>query len=685
MWFYGSQRWWGTKQYFAQLETRYWNKTQGTPFYTPDFDRDETSSDYTNRDTGLRLTWQASSKQKVTFYQSEQHNCLCTLGGSFVAPEAQGLYEFWPNRLSLGTWTYTATNRLLLQAGAAFLPNYIAARRQPGVTRDTIPITELSTGFLYGATAGGLVSTGFAVDEPQNMSQHNERFVLSYVTGSHAVKGGVTTTFGGQQWLTEVNSQGVYYRFNRGVPVQLVQWATPNASKQSNRNIGLFAQDQWTLRGVTLNLGVRFDQITGWVPAQDRPAGIFTPALHIDRVDNVPNFTDLSARLGVAYDIFGNGRTAIKGSIGRYVSNVGVDYTANNNPANAVVLSATRTWTDLNGNFSPDCDLKSFERNGECGPLDNRNFGSVAVNTRYASDVLEGFGNRPYNWQGSLSIQHELRPGMAVSVGYYRTWFGNFFVTDNLAVTPADFDPYCLTAPADARLPGGGGYQICDLGDVKPSKFGLVDNLVTQSSHYGTQKEIYNGVDVTFNGRFGRGGLLQGGFNVGRTAYQCVVVDAPVQFCNNTPPFTKELKVAGAYPLPFWDLQTSATLQNLPAIPLGTISAGGTVAPATWVATNAQIRPVLGRDLAAGTNSVATVNLFPINSEFEDRRLTQLDWRITKRIRLKQARIQAHFDIYNVFNANNIIGEVIRFGPTYRNANQVLGPRLFKLGAQLDF
>jgi hypothetical protein len=350
-----------------------------------------------------------------------------------------------------------------------------------------------------------------------------------------------------------------------------------------------------------------------------------------------------------------------------------------------VVLNATRTWTDLNGNFSPDCDLRNFGANGECGALDNRNFGSVAVNTRYASDVIEGFGNRPYNWQGSVSIQHELRPGMAVNVGYFRTWFGNFTVTDNLAVTPSDFDSYCLTAPTDARLPGGGGYPICDLADVKPAKFGVVDNLVTQSSHFGKQQEIYNGVDVTFSSRFGEGGLLQGGMNVGRTAYQCVVVDAPVQFCNNTPPFTKEVKLSGAYPLPVWGLQVSATLQNLPGIPLGTVSPSGAVTPATWVAGNAQIRPALGRDLAAGANSVATINLFPINTEFEDRRLTQLDMRLTKKIRLKQIRLQANFDIYNLFNANNIIGEVIRFGPTYRNANQILGPRLFKIGAQLDF
>jgi hypothetical protein len=120
-------------------------------------------------------------------------------------------------------------------------------------------------------------------------------------------------------------------------------------------------------------------------------------------------------------------------------------------------------------------------------------------------------GIAPYNWQTSASVQHELRPGLAVNVGYFRTWYGNFQVTDNVLVTPADFDPFCITAPVDARLPNGGGYQICDgLSNVNPSKFGLVENVVTQASHFGNRREVYNGVDATVNWRFGEGGLLQG-------------------------------------------------------------------------------------------------------------------------------------------------------------------------------
>src|SRR5262249_43228205 len=104
---------------------------------------------------------------------------------------------------------------------------------------------------------------------------------------------------------------------------------------------------------------------------------------------------------------------------------------------------------------------------------------------------------------------------------YYRTWYGNFRVTRNAALTPADFTPYCVTAPSDSRLPGGGGNQICGLNDVSPAKFGQVSNLVSQASDYGVQTQVYNGIDITTNARFAHGVRITGGISTGRT-----VVDA---------------------------------------------------------------------------------------------------------------------------------------------------------------
>src|SRR5262249_49344107 len=152
----------------------------------------------------------------------------------------------------------------------------------------------------------------------------------------------------------------------------------------------------------------------------------------------------------------------IKGSVGRYVAGMGVGIASLSHPSQAIVTSANRTWNDRtyaigdprNGNYIPDCDLQNPSANGECGTLDNSRFGQGVGNTRYGDDVLKGWGARPYNWQASASVQHELRPRTALTVGYFRTWYGNIQVTDNLAVGPADYDPFCVTAPADARLPG---------------------------------------------------------------------------------------------------------------------------------------------------------------------------------------------------------------------------------------
>src|SRR5439155_10189666 len=122
------------------------------------------------------------------------------------------------------------------------------------------------------------------------------------------------------------------------------------------------------------------------------------------------------------------------------------------------------------------------------GPSSNINFGKPVSTTRYG-DFTDGFGLRGYNWELSTGVQHELLPRVSVNASYFRRWYGNFRVTDNLAVTGTDFHPYCIPAPVDPRLPGGGGQQLCGLYDVKPAKFGQVDNLVTLAKNYGKQTD----------------------------------------------------------------------------------------------------------------------------------------------------------------------------------------------------
>lgn len=683
LWFFGAVRYLERSQY---QQGNYYNKRHGTLFYEADLDRPAYTNDY-DQDYTIRLTWQAAEKHKVTAAHSQHPSCQCFYGllesatGVLLTPEATGAHHYNPNYLSAATWTYPATNRLLFEAAAQVRKYNNHQKRQPDLSTDIISVRELSTNIQYGARDSSY--------RPQPRQVYRQRVAVSYITGSHAVKTGVDINefrigLPGERFAdpNQIN-QARDYTFRNQVPQSVRIWAVPFGTLDTSRDIALFVQDQWTIRTVTLNLGLRHSDFDSSIPEYHLPAGPFVEARTFPAVKHSPHWKNLNPRLGVAYDLFGTGQTALKVSLGRYARNLD---TAVNNPVSNQATSTTRNWNDSNGNYVPDCDLRNSSANGECGAWSDLTFGRIREsNTRFADDAVTGFNRQPdTSWQSSVSVQHELRPGVGLNVGYFRTWYQGFLATDNLRVTPADYDQFCITAPVDSRLPNS-GQQLCGLYDLKPAVFGLTENLVTQASHYGNQTEVYNGVDVTLNARFREGGQLSGGLSVGRTVINnCFVVDSPQQaregFCEIVPPWAAatQLKFAAVYPLP-WGLQTSAIYQNIPGIPI----------TASYVASNAQVAPSLGRNLgscrgAATCNGTVTIDLIPPNTLFEDR-LQQVDLRLTRISRLKTARVQGSFDVYNLFNASSILNMTTRYGSSWQNVIQIMGGRLFKFSARLDF
>jgi len=679
LWFFVSQRTWDS-QSPSPTPGNYYNKTQGTAVYTPDFDRPFYRRN-PRRSNALRLTLQATAKQKVTIADDLQRNCNCPQLQANAAPEALGYHQYHEN-FADGAWTYTATSRLLFEAAAA---NYTARYNYDPIEGMTfslreVGVTELSTGYRFNSRATATNTDGGYGTITHN--QTNGRFATSYVTGSHAFKTGVYAQIGKRVHQSFMIGDR-NYTVRNGAPTQVTIFASPAVNNNRLINLGLYTQDQWTVQQLTLNLGVRFDYLNAWDPAQSAAAGVFVPARNYPQAKNLPHYTDLSPRLGAAYDLFGNGKTAVKATLGRYVTLVGANLAQLWHPANQQVNSANRTWADTNANFVPDCDLVLPAANGECGPLSTARFGLSTNETRLGADAFTGFGNRGYNWQGSLALQHELRPGLSLNVAYFRTWYGNFMVTDNLAIGPGDFSTYCITAPSSPALPGGSGGEICGLYDIRPEKFGINDNLVTLASNYGKQTEVYNGIDVTTNFRFGRGGLLSGGVGTGRTiTSNCdVLMDNPqARFCRVTLPFAgqTQLKISGAYPLK-WDVEASATYQDLPGIPM----------TASYVVGNAEARASLGRNFgacgaAATCTATSTVELIEPNT-LREPRIRQLDVRVSKRLRIGRYRVQGNFDAYNALNASSILSINTRYGAAWRQPTEILAARTFKLGATFSF
>jgi len=686
LWFYTANRWWGAEEYQAGV---FYNRLQGTVFYEPDPDRPAYARSY-DRSNDVKVTWQAGEKHKYTFGEVNQRNCGCFFGqGPTRSPEATFGHYFVPSHLAQATWSYPATNRLLFEAGAALRIDGDVVDPIEGVSPGDIAVFDSRLGMAYGSlfttnpntTAAPWNNTYGNKGDAGNTSQ---RFKMTHVTGSHSFKTGFEMV---QQRLPEYSSGPLYappvmYQLNNRVPTGLWVLASPNYFNNRLLDMGIFAQDQWTLRRLTLNLGARFDYLSAWAPAFTRPSGYFLPEIAFREAPGLTDFKDVVPRLAAAYDVFGDGRTALKVSLGKYTISTGSSISVATTPGNALSTQAFRAWNDVNGNYVPDCDLRNNAAQGECGPLSSSTFGTQVPTSLYADDAKQGWGNRQYTWMTSVLVQHELRPGIGVTAGYFRTAYGNLTVVDNELVGPRDFGAYCIQAPTDARLPGGGGYQVCDTYDISPAKFGQVRNVVTQASRFGERTNVYNGFDVTLSARFGEGGSLSGGVNTGQTEINnCAAPDVPSQFCRQVEPRRGQtnVKFAGVYPLPWWGLQTSATFLNLP----------GTPQSATLVVPNSAIAPSLGRNLGACgaatvCNATATVTLIEPNSQFEPRQ-TQVDLRISKIIRIGRARLHPRFEVFNLFNASDVQTLIGVFGPRYLHATSILTARLFKFGAQFDF
>jgi hypothetical protein len=231
------------------------------------------------------------------------------------------------------------------------------------VSPTDVSILELSTGFRYNSAVG--VAPNFGYGTPHEADRYGTRAAMSYVTGSHAFKVGLMFEGGFSKIYTE-NNGNVDYQFLRGVPVAIDEYATPYLELgKVKADLGLYAQDQWTLKRLTVNAGLRFEYFNGWVPAQSQPAVEFAPARQFAAVYDVPDWKDLSPRLGASYDLFGNGRTAIKATFGRYVGPHGIDITTLNNP-----LVTTVDYGELHGQQRRDRALPGPEPLGLRNPDD---------------------------------------------------------------------------------------------------------------------------------------------------------------------------------------------------------------------------------------------------------------------------------------------------------------------------
>ena len=663
--------------------------------YEPDFSRPGVDQ-ATAREQSINLTIQATQKDKLKAYWSNSMTNRPrylqgrALGALFVTPEAAVNNQVRTNVYQLN-WVRPHTNRLLFEAGVSHLPFGYDLPHAEDAFLGAPGVMEVAPLRVSRNSSSWLSGTDVYIS-PKNVNYYVGS--MSYVTGSHNLKVGVnfnqqrTSTSGESEFWTRLMT-------NRGNPFRAVFYSGLGQIDTAS-SLGIYAQEQWTLDRLTINAGLRFDRIQTGYPDQERPINEWVTAPFLIDGQNVADWKDFQPRLGLAYDLRGDGKTALKFSASRYGSRDSTDWSQSVNPAGSNRTS-NRSWGDGRGCLDPAVcipgdglvqgDPSNPEPNGELtGANTNLAWGLPRITTFHDPNWAFGWGNRESNWEYSGGIQQELVAGMSLDVAYFRRIWSSRSVVDNRALSSDDFEVGTVSLPSDSRLPGSGG--TLSFYDLKPGSVRVPDDLTVRADDFGGESETWNGVDVTVDARI-EGVLLQGGLSTGRTSrnycdLQGALPEAlptraaggtfgtdtmVLEHCDRSEAWLTQVKLLGSYTFPY-DIQVSATLQNQ----------NGPERAARMTFSESS----LGRPFVLHSGGVE-LNMIEPGTVFGER-FNQLDMRFTKSFNFGGgARLRAMLDLYNVLNANAVMAEDSAFGPSWLAPVVIMPGRLAKFGFQIDF
>ncbi|MGH3119027.1 MAG: carboxypeptidase regulatory-like domain-containing protein [Gaiellales bacterium] len=655
LWFFSSYRYWGADTF---LNNSFFNLDPTGRSYVPDLGR-QSLDDNTLKSGMTRLTLQMSARHKFAAYLDRTSKWRGGEGGPLDAHESTGVRYPRNYYTAQAKYTGTLTNRLLVEGGMAISHwTWSHGERQPYVSETAIPRVDRTLG------------TEWSAPDTAARFRRGPRYVLtswaSYVTGTHRFKSGVSWDFGTQEstsWLGQAGVVDLVQEYRLGRPDTVQVFNTPlYFANRLNHDLAFYAQDSWTIERLTLSPGVRVEWINSEIRPQVSGAGRFVPAREFAREECMPCWgPDVSPRVAAAYDLFGNAKTALKASVGKYMRSEATIFAETYNPMR--IQNDRRTWNDLNGD--------DIAQDTEIGPV-NTPFDLIGVRTRNPDPNIK----RSYQWEFSAGVQRELIPRVSVSANWARRTFRRLMpVTnginsgrDNTLVSHSDYTPIPIQNPLKPS-------ETIEVYSISRAKLGLVNEIDRNSDKI---KRWNNGFDANINARVGGGTVFAGASWDRQIRIDCDVADPnQLRFCDQSVldmPYRTMFKAAGTYPLPY-GFEIGGAFQSY---------AGGSQDVDNnehWLDVDYLVTPSV---LPGLVQSSVTVPLVQPGTKLLPR-MNQLDVRIGKLFTVGRVRLRPQFDVYNATNSSSILAVGETYGPALDQVNQILPGRVFGLSTRVDF
>ena len=665
------------------------------------------------RGPSLRLTWQAHSKHKIASFVQRWWK---RKGKTFSAGQDPRTGQFRDPRKAhhtVGNVKYLSpiSNKILLEAGYSWTlfdwhggptEGYIKERGTPEwylFTQKFANARMVHPQCAYDATNSaqpGCTNWGSLLSQRQD----NTRIVfdgrISYVTGSHNLKFGYTHEIGPDGRLANEYNGDLQQRYNNGNPNQVTVFNTPTAAPgRVQYDSAIFMQDTWTLKRLTLSPGLRLEWFAAGMDASSNTGGRFAPAsFYPAQYDLIKWGPDYAPRFAAVYDLFGDGRTALKTNYSKYHRQYDADpflvY------ADAGLRSETRNWRDCTLNAAGNAcsgvalptDRDDIVQDHEIGPSPSG--GNFALR----ADRNPGDFERQYNWEFTAGGQHQVMPRLAVGAMLFKRQIRNIALMDRSFITRADYTAFQTRIPASdwnniardqdvaAVLDQNEVLTLYNLNAAKNAVFGR--GLIDRSSN--ENKSLYTGIETSFSARLPGSAMMFGSWTMEKNVsvfcesddnpngpttgdlYQGRAVSQGGRFCDQRDfgiPFIHEFKLAGNYALPL-GVDIGAVLQSY----------AGLERVITWQPA-ASLYP-------GGRTQAQTIVMTEPGSLYNER-WDQLDVNFKKNIRYGSKVHTFQLDIFNVFNNNSIRTMTDSVGGSLGQATAILPGRFPRLAYQFKW